>query len=174
MFFTSRGQEPYVQTGQVTPAPQPRFRFPAICTICCYGIIGWGTSPACTPQLAFLAQILLPPRAIMTSAAHLDTDCPNTHHCQHKEIAVSTVITDHFLKGCSFSAHTAHWGVKHWRGAHTVVFGRKEQPGIFRTKHCYKKKAKASYCLQLQRAHWGARSAADLTSSHQRTSCKAC
>lgn len=61
--------------------------------------------------MAFPAQILLPPRAIMTSLAHLDADCPNTHHCQHTEIAVSTVITYRFLKGCSFSTHTAHRGV---------------------------------------------------------------
>lgn len=83
------------------------------------------SSPACAPQLAFPAQIPLPTRAIITSVAHLDADCPNVRRCQLMEIAFYIAITYCFLKGRSFSIHAAHRDVR-----------RKEHPDIFRTKHC--------------------------------------
>lgn len=174
VFFTSEGWEPHVQTGQVTPAPQPRSRFPAICTICSHDIIGWGTSPAWTPQMAFPAQILLPPRAIMTSLAHLDADCPNTHHCQHTEIAVSTVITYHFLKGCSFSTHTAHRGVNTDK-EHAELCSEGKSILTFLGQRAVRKKGKGVLLPPVtQSTFGGGRNAADPTSSHHRTSCKAC
>lgn len=120
-------------------SPTTRSRFPAICTICCHDFTGWGTSPACTPQLAFPAQILLPPRAIMTSAAHLDADCPNTiivntRKLQFLLLALITSWRD------APSQHTEHRGVKYWQGAHRAVLGRKEHPDVSRTKCCYKKR----------------------------------
>lgn len=103
--------------------------------------------------------------------------CWLPHHCQDKEIAVSTVITYHFLiiyhflKGCSFSTHTAHRGVKHWQQARRVVFGRKEHPDIFRTKHCSKKRQIHHIASSYTEHIPGGRNAADPTSSHHRTSC---
>lgn len=158
-----------MQIDQVPPAPQTRFRFPAITTICCHDIIGRDFSSPHS-QLAFPGQIPLSTQVINASVAHLDADCPNTRRCQQKEIAFYIAITYCVLKGCSCPTHAAHQGVKHGQLACRAVWGRKEHPDIFRTKHC-NKKTKSIYCLKLHTAHLGGRNAAgDPTSSHHRTS----